>query len=82
MSFIRKKRKGNTYYYELVENERVGERVVQKVLEYFPTLKEACEYAKKYGIEAPSDDGEWIDKSLLTGAISAGVAKPGQRRRT
>lgn len=62
--FIRKKRKENTYYYELVENTRIEGKVVQKVLEYFPTIKEAGEYAKKHGIEIPEDNGEWIDNSL------------------
>lgn len=62
--FIRKKRKENTYYYELVENTRIEGKVVQKVLEYFPTIKEAGEYAKKHGIEMLEDNGEWIDNSL------------------
>ncbi len=64
MAFIRKKRKGNTYYYELVENVRVEGKVVQKVLKYFPTMKQAKEYAKKHGIEPPEDTGEWIDEPL------------------
>src|SRR3989338_4135646 len=64
MAFIRKKEKGNSYYYELVENTRVDGKVVQKVLEYFPTINEASEYAKKNGIEFPIDKDEWIDESL------------------
>lgn len=64
MVFIRKKRKGNTYYYELVENVRIEGKVVQKVLKYFPTMKEAEEYAKEHGIEPPKDTGEWIDALL------------------
>ena len=74
MSFIRKKKKGNTYYYELVENTRIDGKVVQKVLEYFPTINEARNYAKKYGIEAPVDSGEWIDGSLRT-ALEEKLAK-------
>jgi Fic family protein len=64
MSFIRKKRKGNTYYYELVENTRIEGNVVQKVLEYFPTLGAAVEYAKKHGIGMPSYADAWIDDSI------------------
>lgn len=64
MAFMRKKRKDNTYYYELVENARIDGKVVQKVLEYFPTINEAREYAKKHGIGLPEDDGEWIDEHL------------------
>ncbi|MFH1785773.1 MAG: Fic family protein [Candidatus Micrarchaeota archaeon] len=64
MVFIRKKSKSNTYYYELVENKRIGGKVVQKVLEYFPTITDATEYAKKHGLKLPKDDGEWINEHL------------------
>jgi hypothetical protein len=47
MAFIRKKSKGNSYYYELVESRREGAKVRQKVLKYFPSLKEAEEYVNK-----------------------------------
>lgn len=64
MAFIRKKKKGNTYYYELVESNRINGKVTQKVLKYFSTITEAIEYAKKHGIKPPENDGEWIDTSL------------------
>lgn len=50
MVFIRRKRKGNTFYYELVENRWEGGRVVQKILEYFPTLESANLFCEKKGI--------------------------------
>ncbi len=64
MAFIRRKKKGNTYYYELVESERAGEKVTQKVLEYFPSLSEASEYAKKHGLKIPKELEEWMDSGL------------------
>ncbi len=32
MAFIRRRSKGSTYYYELVESVRAGENVLQKTL--------------------------------------------------
>jgi Fic family protein len=64
MAFIRKKRKGNTYYYELVESRRIGGKVVQKALEYFPTLQAAEAYAEKHGIGMPAHEEEWMDAPL------------------
>jgi hypothetical protein len=51
--FIRKKRiKGRTYYY-LVKSVRLGERIVQKYLEYFgavePTKRQLELARKKHG---------------------------------
>ncbi|MFH0927710.1 MAG: Fic family protein [Candidatus Micrarchaeota archaeon] len=64
MAFIRRRSRGNSYYYELVENTREDGSVKQKVLQYFPSAKEAEEYAKTTGIEFNTIDEEWIDKSL------------------
>ncbi len=64
MAFIRRRTKGNTYYYELVESVREGDKVKQNVLQYFPSASEAEEYAKKEGIEFNASDGGWIDKRL------------------
>lgn len=64
MVFIRRRARGNTYYYELVESVREGGKVKQNVLEYFPSAAEAAEYAKKAGIEFSASDGSWIDESL------------------
>jgi len=65
MAFIRRRTRGNTYYYELVENVRKGDSVKQKVLQYFPSASEAEEYAKKEGIEFNAGDGGWIDARLV-----------------
>jgi Fic family protein len=64
MAFVRKKRKGSTYYYELVESERIGNKIRQRAIKYFPTLKEAEKYAKGHGIEMPEYLGEWMDGDL------------------
>ena len=64
MAFIRKRKRGNTYYYELVENVREGATVRQNVLQYFPSSKEAEEYARKAGIEFDASAESWIDESL------------------
>ncbi len=50
MAFIRRKSKGSTYYYELVENSWVGGKVVQRIIEYFPTLEAANLFCEKKGI--------------------------------
>jgi len=50
MAFIRRKARGNTFYYELVENVREHGKVVQKVIQYFPTLEAANLYCGKKGI--------------------------------
>ena len=50
MVFIRRKRKGNGYYYELVETTREKEKVVQRVIEYFDSLEAANLYCEKKGI--------------------------------
>jgi len=64
MAFIRRRARGNTYYYELVENRREDGKVKQNVLEYFPSAAEAEEYAKKTGIEFNAGNGTWIDEHL------------------
>jgi len=64
MAFIRKRKRGNTYYYELVENKREGDKVKQKVLKYLPDSKEASDYAKKEGIEFDAGSYGWIDENL------------------
>lgn len=50
MAFVRRKARGNTFYYELVENVRENGKVVQKVMQYFPTLEAANLYCEKKGI--------------------------------
>ena len=70
MAFVRRKRRGSTFYYELVENTREGERVVQKVITYFPTLEAANLYCEKKGIRKlekknvipPSIESRILDK--------------------
>ena len=64
MAFIRRRTRGNTYYYELVENVREEGKVKQNVLQYFPSAAEAEEYAKKEGVEFNASNGAWIDESL------------------
>ncbi len=64
MAFIRRRARGNTYYYELVKSVREGGKVKQKVLQYFPSAAEAEEYAKKAGIEFQASNGGWIDEHL------------------
>lgn len=64
MAFIRKKTRGNTYYYELVESMREDGKVKQNVLQYFPSAAEAEEYAKKAGIGFSASNGGWIDEKL------------------
>ncbi len=46
MAFVRTKRKGNRIYYYLVENQREGKKVRQKVIKYLgakPPTKEQIE---------------------------------------
>lgn len=50
MAFIRRKKRGTTFYYELVENFRERGKVVQRVLKYFPDLESANLYCEKKGI--------------------------------
>lgn len=64
MAFIRRRNRGNTYYYELVESIREGDKVQQKVLKYFPSSKEAEDYAKAAGMEFSAGNGSWIDENL------------------
>ena len=64
MAFIRRRSRGNTYYYELVDNKRVGGKVRQKVLEYFPSGKEAREYAERAGIPFDASNAGWLEPRL------------------
>lgn len=64
MAFIRRRSRGGTYYYELVENMREDGKVKQKVLQYFPSAREAEEYAKKAGLSFSMENEEWIDRKL------------------
>lgn len=50
MAFIRRKRKGSSYYYELVETLREDGKVKQRIIEYFPTLEAANLFCEKKGI--------------------------------
>jgi len=43
---------------------REGNKVRQNVLKYFPSAKEAEEYAKAAGIEFDASEGGWIDEKL------------------
>lgn len=65
MAFLRKRSRGSTYYYELVENTRKNGKVEQKVLQYFPSAKEAEGYAKSAGIKFSASDEEWIDEKMV-----------------
>ena len=64
MAFIRRRSRGSTYYYELVESVREGGKVRQNVLRYFPSAAEAEEYAKKTGMPFRAGTGGWIDERL------------------
>lgn len=50
MVFIRRKSRGNTYYYELVESIWENGKSVQKIVQYFSTLEAANLYCEKKGI--------------------------------
>jgi len=50
MAFIRRKKKGNTFFYELVENTWEKGKVRQRVVQYFPTLEAANLYCEQKGI--------------------------------
>ncbi|MFA5246793.1 MAG: Fic family protein [Candidatus Micrarchaeia archaeon] len=67
MAFIRRKSKGNSYYYALVENKRISGKVVQKALKYFPSLAEAGKYAKSHGMKMNNTGQEWMDAPLRDG---------------
>jgi Fic family protein len=62
MTFIRRRNRGNTYYYELVKNLRVDGKVRQIVLKYFPSRKEAEDYAKDAGIQFNPNEADLIDQ--------------------
>lgn len=62
--FIRKKIRGNSVYYELVENTRIQGRVTQRVLKYFPNLKDAREYAVKHEFKLPFSSENWLNNEL------------------
>lgn len=64
MAFIRRRTRGNTYYYELVKNARENGKVVQTVLKYFPSKKEAEEFARKEGIQFNIDKMGLIEPQL------------------
>jgi len=64
MAFIRRKSKGNSYFYELVESRREGNKIRQKVIKYFPSLKEAEDYANSENMPIKFDYGEWLDSDL------------------
>ncbi len=64
MAFMRRRTRGNTYYYELVESVRENDKIKQKVLKYFPSKKEAEDYAKSAGIEFNEKEGEWVEQAL------------------
>ncbi|MFH0714092.1 MAG: Fic family protein [Candidatus Micrarchaeota archaeon] len=50
MAFVRRKKKGNTFFYELVENTWEKGKTKQKVVQYFPTLEAANLYCEQRGI--------------------------------
>jgi len=62
--FIRRKTKGTTIYYELVENSRVKGKPTQRVLMYFPNLRVARDYAVEHGLDVPFKEDKLIDNSL------------------
>jgi Fic family protein len=62
--FVRKKRKGNTVYYELVRTVRRQGNVRQEVLKYFGSLGEATEYCEKHGLKPPKR--ELIERRLAS----------------
>lgn len=62
--FVRKKRKGNTIFYELVRTVRLRGEVRQEVLKYFSSLGEAIEYCEKHGLNPPKP--ELIERPLAS----------------
>lgn len=50
MAYIRRKRKGTSYYYELVEAVWEEGKPKQRIIEYFPSLEAANLYCEKKGI--------------------------------
>lgn len=68
MVFIRRKRRGNTFYYELVDNVFEEGKVKQRIIEYFPTLEAANLFCEKKGI--PKFKSKQILSSTLAEIIS------------
>lgn len=63
MAYIRRKTKGGTVYYQLVESVREHGKVRQRVLRHLGTLAEANAYASKHGLPALPEEG-LIDPGL------------------
>jgi len=64
MAFFRRRSRGNTYYYELVESVREGRKVRQKALKYFPSGREAGEYARLHGLVFAAPEALSIDPEV------------------
>lgn len=54
MAFIREKKKGSTFYYELVESFREGGESRQRTLEYLGNREKMLEYCKKHDLKPPA----------------------------
>ena len=59
MVFIRVKKRGDKYYYYLVENSRFGDRIKQTCLKYIGTTKPSDEEFKRIVREMPVGQPEY-----------------------
>jgi len=54
MAFIKEKKKGATFYYELVESVREGGKARQRTVKYLGNREKMLEYCKRHGVKHPA----------------------------
>ncbi|MEW5996926.1 MAG: Fic family protein [Candidatus Micrarchaeota archaeon] len=62
MAFIRERKKGTTFYYELVEGVRKGGKARQQVVKYLGNREKMLEYAKRHGLKPPAQKYAMLEK--------------------
>ncbi|NYZ60945.1 Fic family protein [Candidatus Micrarchaeota archaeon] len=62
MAFVRERKKGSTFYYELVESVREGGKARQHVLRYLGNREKMLEHCKRHGLKPPTMKYAMLDK--------------------
>ncbi len=63
MVFIRGKKKGNTFYYELVENVKENGKVKQHSVKYLGNREKMLDYCKRHNVKPPKPKYAMLDES-------------------
>ncbi|MFH1246800.1 MAG: hypothetical protein V1644_00310, partial [Candidatus Micrarchaeota archaeon] len=64
MVYIKERKHGATFYYDLVESTRTGGKVRQRTVKYLGNREKMLEYCKRHGVKPPKAKYAMLDGSF------------------